>query len=290
MLHLQSINQPHLCEQMLDLMTRDDRESLQIVTSTQRISISRKLLQIFSPLYRDMLRDIPRSDNNPVILIIPDFEAVHVHHLLDLLTSGKIKEENVLCNLHEILNLAKCFKIDLRESDIIVPSEDIREKPVPKIKVKNIQDMIATVPVESLNEEKVMESNEQVLQDRINVLEERERRKWQCTFCLKIIVGGKNTLKHHEENQCRKRPDAYKKCPKCSDPLNGLHGLVIHYVRFHSEGRPLFKCTICDKRLHKQLDLKEHFRTEHYMKTVGKIKSNFNEEPPLFMFESFKPY
>ena len=31
---LQSINQPQLCEQMLELMTRDDGGSLLIVTST----------------------------------------------------------------------------------------------------------------------------------------------------------------------------------------------------------------------------------------------------------------
>ena len=55
---LQSISQPQLCGQMLELMTRDDRDGLLIVTSTQRISVSSKLLQIFSPLYRDMLQDI----------------------------------------------------------------------------------------------------------------------------------------------------------------------------------------------------------------------------------------
>ena len=47
---LESINQPQLCEELLEAMIRDDRDSLLIVTSTQRLSVSSKLLQIFSPL------------------------------------------------------------------------------------------------------------------------------------------------------------------------------------------------------------------------------------------------
>ena len=71
-LNLQSINQLQLCEEMLEAMARDDRDSLQIVTSTQNISISSKLLQIFSPLYRDILRGIPIKikDSDPVTMIL----------------------------------------------------------------------------------------------------------------------------------------------------------------------------------------------------------------------------
>ena len=70
---LKSINQPQLCELMLESMTRDDRESLLIVTSTQRISVSSKLLQIFSPLYRDILWDIPSRDTDPVTVTLKLF-------------------------------------------------------------------------------------------------------------------------------------------------------------------------------------------------------------------------
>ena len=82
---LQSVNQPQFYEQMLEAMTmtRDDRDSFLIVTSTQRISVSSKILQVFSPLFRDILR------GDFVTMILPDTEAVHVQHLLDLVTSGR---------------------------------------------------------------------------------------------------------------------------------------------------------------------------------------------------------
>ena len=351
-LHLQSINQPQLCEQMLELMTRDDKDSLLIVTSTQRISISSKLLQIFSPLYRDMLRDIPSSDNNPVTLFLPDFEAVHVHHLLDLLTSGRIKDKDLpMGSAGDILNLAKSFKIDLRESDLMVSLEDINERPQPRIKVKNIKDLSSPVPRESLNKETTMESNGQDLHDGINVgddhVQDDNGQDWQegingeeerdiqddneerGAFCLKIIRGDEKSLKIHEENESRKRPNvnnndneklnlwnecsfcqriicggetsmkthkelcvqrsrAYD-CPKCSIPLIGHPSLVHHYVQKHSEGRPLFKCTVCDMRFHKHQGLKKHIRKVHVVKTVGHVTSNFNEEPPSFMYKT-KPF
>ena len=186
---LQSISQPQLCEQMLELMTRDDRDGLLIMTSTQRISVSSKLLQIFSPLYRDMLRDISSRDG-PVTMFLPDYEAVHVHHLLDLLTSGRIKDKELpLGSAGDILNLAKCFKIDLRESDLMISQENILEKPpprvnvsstdicekLPRIKVKNIRDMIPPpLPSESLNKEKAKDSNCQDMRDLIQVADQRD--------------------------------------------------------------------------------------------------------------------
>ena len=217
---LQSINQPQLCEQILELMTRDDRGSLLIVTSTQRISVSSKLLQIFSPLYRDMLTDMPSSSPvtlfNPVTLFLPDFEAVHVHHLLDLLISGRIKDKELpLGSVGDILSLAKSFKIDLRESDLMVSLEDIREKP--RIKVKNIQDLSSSVTRETLDKEKapgsndielpdfiniddneVQDVNDQDLEDGINEEDERDVQddnRDHCQYCLKKIGGGKKSSK-----------------------------------------------------------------------------------------------
>jgi len=187
---LQSLSQPQLCGQMLELMTRDDRDGLLVVTSTQRISVSSKLLQIFSPLYRDMLRDIPSSDN-PVTMFLPDYEAVHVHHLLDLLTSGRIKDKELpMGSAEDILTLAKCCKIDLKESDLMISLENMCEKPPPRvnvsstdisekpprIKVKNICDMIPPLPSESLNKEKAKEFYRQDMDDHdlIQVADERD--------------------------------------------------------------------------------------------------------------------
>jgi len=210
---LQSISQPQLCEQMLELMTRDDRGGLLIVTSTQRISVSSKLLQIFSPLYRDMLRDIPSSDNNSVTMFLPDFEAMHIRHLLGLLTSGRIKDKELPLGLSgDILNLARCFGIDLREADLIVSVEDMREKPPPMIKVKNIHDLVSSpVLSESLDKEKSKKSKSKYFKEVINIddgedVEDDKGNK--CAFCLQKIR--RKSLKNHLKNQCEKRPLSYR--------------------------------------------------------------------------------
>ena len=87
------------------------------------------------------------------------------------------------------MNLAKCFKIDLRESDLMISQENILEKPpprvnvsstdicekLPRIKVKNIRDMIPPpLPSESLNKEKAKDSNCQDMRDLIQVADQRD--------------------------------------------------------------------------------------------------------------------
>ena len=210
---LQSINQPQLCEQMLETMIRDDRGSLLIVSSTQKISVSSKILQIFSPLYRDMLRDVPSLDNNPMTIFLPDFEVMHVRHLLDLLTSGRIKDKQLpLGSAGDILNLAKCFGIDLKESDLRVSFKDTREKPPQRTKVKNIDVMMfSTVPCEYFEKEEAKTSFSQDLQEiinideRIDVVDHSEENS--CVFCFEKIRGGNKSLKSHEEKCQNSKPN-----------------------------------------------------------------------------------
>ena len=311
-------------------------------------------------------------------MFLPDYEAVHVHHLLDLLTSGRIKDKELpLGSAEDISNLAKCFKIHLREPDLMVSLEDMCEKP--RIKVKDIRDISSLVPCESLNKEKANESKSQDSQKVISIDDEEDtdnevarcafcfktirggnksftnhvdqcqsRPKFifqsllqddnrdKCKFCLKKIGGGKKSLENHEENQCRKRPTINKNdneilnpgpeicsichknvgernsnggkskslkshenrckqvyrgsfdCPKCSISLKGLDGLVDHYKEKHSGGRPLFKCTICGIRFHKQQALKKHILKKHkkVFRGISILLCNLNEEPPSFVYET----
>ena len=216
-LSLQSINQPQLCEQMLEAMTRDDRDSLLMVTSTQRISMSSKLLQIFSPLYRDILRDIPSKDIDPVTLIIPDTEADHVQHLLDLLTSGKI-QETARGSSRDIVTLAECFKIRLKESDL----SDIDQKLQPRIKVKKLGDMSSLVP---------------------STIERTETDK--CSFCSKAFRGGRKSVRKHEETECKNRPNA----PVCSLCLKKIVGGRRSFKNHKAMCRLYNECSFCYKKI-----------------------------------------
>ena len=68
------------------------------------------------------------------------------------------------------MNLAKCFGIDLKESDLRVSFKDTREKPPQRTKVKNIDVMMfSTVPCEYFEKEEAKTSFSQDLQEIINI-------------------------------------------------------------------------------------------------------------------------
>ena len=118
--HLQSIHQPQLYEHMLETMTQDDTGSLLLVTSSEKISLSSKLLQTISPLYRDIIRDVGSDIRaQQVTIIIPDTKAVTVQNLLALVTTGQIasdKGDQLSCC--DIVNLASSLNIPLKEKDL----------------------------------------------------------------------------------------------------------------------------------------------------------------------------
>ena len=284
---LQSINQPQLCEQMLDSMTRDDMGSLLIVTSTQSISVSSKLLQIFSPLYRDMLRDIPRADSNPVTIFIPDFEAMNVHYLFDLLKNGTITDKQFnLGSTGEILNLAKCFKIEVRELTL-----DMCGKPPP---MDNNLRMSSPVPCESHDEKK---SNRQDFQEEINRDGGRADSDGdKCTFCLRYITGGTKSSNNPTVNENEEvinidavekvAGDDSQKCKKCSFCLKnfGQNSLRNHVkdCRVRKSMHLPFKCLSCGKGWRKKKCEKNAKKKTKFDKcqTSSSLKIPISINPP----------
>ena len=290
---LQSINQPQLCEQMLDAMTQDDRDSLQIVTSTQKISISSKLLQIFSPLYRDILRDIPIKDSEPVTMMLPDTEGIHVQHLLDLLTSGKVHDNHLASgSAWDILTLAECFKIEIRGMDLTPNFQDKDKISPPKIRVKNIRELSSPdpIPCESINinNEKANNPASHNFENLININDEEDLRR----ICLESIGGDRTSLKnlekqHREEEfnvpiainidkeEVANVKSLYVKCSFCRKEIHkdkikdheeeDCHvrkGRSIFFSRFYplihvDDKKKLKNCSLCQKEIAKS-DLKNH--------------------------------
>ena len=301
---------------MLEAMTRDDRNSLLMVTSTQMISVSSKLLQVFSPLYRDILRDIPSKDNDPVTLIVPGTEAVHVQHLLDLVTSGKIKKTN-RGSFRDIVSLAECFKIDLKESDV----SDMDFKSPPMIKVKNLGEMSSMAPSKSHNEEgsKKPDSNNFPdvinIDDRIEVGDDNIEDK--CSFCSETLRGGRKSVRKHER-RCKNRPDAPvcsicfnkisggshslrrhekrcrqmpNKCRLCGREYSGQLSLFNHMRARHFKNLPLFHCSSCNLRFMEQMELKNHILDSHFKRpTYAVYKFPEIKEPPSSFFETENLY
>jgi len=276
-------------------MTRDDMDGLLIVTSNKRISISSKLLQIFSPLYRDILRDIDFKDNSPVTMVIPDTEAVHVRYLLDLVTSGKINAKDISYDdvgSLDIVTLAESFKIDLRESDLLVPLvKDRRQDPTltPRIKVKQeisspdpshsfpneveLRNADLSVPLKGAGQNpppqiKMENSQNTLFQgSRLgfpNNNEENDYRGKKCSFCnKKIRGGGKSLLKFHEK-KCRKNIDIFPpKCNVCPMRCSNHQSLFAHMTMKHYENCPPFHCSFCNQRFNKLNLLKRHITLSH---------------------------
>ena len=300
---LQSMNQPQLCEQMLEAMTRDDRDSLLIVTSTQRLSVSSKLLQIFSPLYRDILRDIPGigSNSDPVTLILPDTEDDHVQQLLNVLTSGKVQlnhDHVSWASAWDISTLAERLKIVVRNTDLTVPPKDIGQKP--RIRVRNLQEMLSPAAVESLNEKETKNPCNHNFPNLINIdddieIEEKKTAKTEeedvvkeheCSFCHRKILT--NDIKSHEEEHCLVRNYVGTfKCLSCGQCHHSQESLFEHMRLKHYPDLRLFHCSLCSCRFSKKSLLSKHISKFHN-KNLIKLVYKFSEvEGPPSCFYAF---
>ena len=71
----QSHHQFEFCDKILRSFAEDDGDSLLVATSSQEVSLaSLKMMQIFSPLLREIVKTLP-STSTPHTLIIPDTDA-----------------------------------------------------------------------------------------------------------------------------------------------------------------------------------------------------------------------
>ena len=272
---LQSINQPQFCQQMLETMTRDDSDSLLIVTSTQRISVSSKLLQFFSPLYRDILRDIPSKDNQLATLIIPDSEAVHVKHLISLLTTGQIDQKETGKNVldsqgssGDIVSLADSFNIHLRDTDLSGPAKGKGNKSG-RLRMRKLKEI--SIPTQSESLSHINKSDDLVYDE--NMTDDHTNNEMsKCSFCQKLIR--KSKLRNHKKSCSTRRknikespPSQFQftcqSCDKYHSTFKYQRDLLKHFQMKHSKNCPIFQCSFCSLRFYKQHQLKKHIPESH---------------------------
>ena len=78
----QSHHQFEFCDRILRGLADDDGDSLLVATSSEEVSLaSLKVLQLFSPLVRDIVEQLPLSPT-PHTLIIPDTDAESWKYLI----------------------------------------------------------------------------------------------------------------------------------------------------------------------------------------------------------------
>ena len=113
---LESRYQADQCSAWLERLASDEAR-VQVVTSSGTVTVSSKLLQLFSPLARETIASItPGAAQNGIddVIMIPDAKATDVQALLSFLSRGQIDVRgfsNQAAILENIISLAKCLLV-----------------------------------------------------------------------------------------------------------------------------------------------------------------------------------
>ena len=97
-----SLSQTARCSRYLkDLSSAapgDPCSQVVVVTGTGSVSVSRRLLQLLSPLVREAVSSLPvLATLEPLTIILPDTDTSTVNMVMDLLVTGKTKASNEQC-------------------------------------------------------------------------------------------------------------------------------------------------------------------------------------------------
>ena len=140
-LAFQSQNKFYQCARFLeDLLSKDyqDGNLIMIVTATGSVSISRRLLELTSPLVRDIVASLPTAGvQKHLALILPDTDTSSVNKMLDLLLTGHTTTTDTKQSQEGVLSLADCLQVMIEFDSI-----EILRVGSGEIRVRNIQEML----------------------------------------------------------------------------------------------------------------------------------------------------
>ena len=164
-LTFQSQNKFDRCAQFLeDLLSKDyqDGNLIMIVTATGSVSISRRLLELTSPLVRDIVASLPAAGvQKHLALILPDTDTSAVNKMMDLLLTGHTTTTDTKESREGVLGLADCLQVMMDSLETLRVGSRSGE-----IRVRNIQEMLEpNVNIDnnnlSVTEDKDMEEGEE---------------------------------------------------------------------------------------------------------------------------------
>ena len=97
---------------------QDPSLGMSIVTRTGTVSTSRRVMQLWSRLVRDVMSSLPVSAaQEPLTIILPDADTTAVNNMMDLLLTGKTVLKSDQCQKN-ILRLAECLEMELLNKNI----------------------------------------------------------------------------------------------------------------------------------------------------------------------------
>ena len=104
---------------ILEKMAVEDTGPLAILTADGRVSLSGKVMQIFSPLIRDIMTHMSAcgSGQEPVFVSLPESKSATVNQLMDLLLRGQVMEvgaENIEEVKRNVITLAESLGLKVK--------------------------------------------------------------------------------------------------------------------------------------------------------------------------------
>ena len=104
---------------ILEKMAVEDTGPLAILTADGRVTLPGKVMQIFSPLIRDIMTHMSAcgSGQEPVFVSLPESKSATVNQLMDLLLRGQVMEvgaENVEEVKRNVITLAESLGLKVK--------------------------------------------------------------------------------------------------------------------------------------------------------------------------------
>ena len=104
------------CLEFLEDLFTEDAESghmMTIVTGTGSVSVSQRVMELLSPLLRDVIASLPViAAMTPVTIIVPDSDSDTVNKMMELLLRGQTNVETNKCP-EAILSLTRCLHLNV---------------------------------------------------------------------------------------------------------------------------------------------------------------------------------
>ena len=260
---LNNKHQVDFCKSILGRIVKEDEGSLLIMTQTGFSTSSRKLLQIFSPVLKDILGDGSSLGPQPVTVILPDTKTATVIQLLHILTFGELKadgSENNSIEKENVVSLAMSLGIDLGE---IIESEHedgdrgrqtgCDKSKVGKIRVRNI-DELKEPPLHLLTEEALSVrstwgrvAQRKMKENRVPLLSDSQDNGKSDGQVLNLQNGVKSKYE----------------CGICNHEAEAKLALFFHINKKHFGIKNPFHCKLCPKKFDRLPKLGQHLKDKH---------------------------
>ena len=120
-----------MCVMMTERTSEEDKGSLVVIFTDRRITMSSKVMQMFSPLFRGLVADtsgVGGSDKkDPMTVILPDYNSEMMIHLMNIIIYGElvVSEEEKDEVKTEITHFAETLGIRMNLNNNFSPHVDI---------------------------------------------------------------------------------------------------------------------------------------------------------------------